>query len=266
MRRLGSRYTRASRKSSSGQCSTTPAFMNSPRSTRGITRRRAYSNNLLTSFLQRSRPGSRFREAGREVIDVGGAHLLWVIETGLVPEPFVGDELHHSTQRLPGEQRWQGCVGLRHGSREGEQNVVADRCVRSVGHGSQGRSLAARPVVVEIEGRPVVYKPQLFVPDEQVRVARGAVDVLHERVEPQDASGERGSGASTSGSKPKDPGRKSSARLRPPLARIRSCISRSGSVRASFGSRFASTISGTLSPRARASSPTTSSATSALRP
>jgi hypothetical protein len=37
----------------------------------------------------------------------------------------------------------------------------------------------------------VVYKPQLFVPYEQVRVARGAVDVLHERVEPQDASGER---------------------------------------------------------------------------
>src|ERR671917_2678303 len=36
----------------------------------------------------------------------------------------------------------------------------------------------------------MVYKPQPLVPDEQVRVARGPVDVLHERVEPQDARGE----------------------------------------------------------------------------
>src|ERR671910_261263 len=132
-RRSGSRCTRAPRKFSSGQCSTTPALMNSPRSTRGTTRKRAYSNSLLTSLLQRLRPGPRFRKAGREVIDVGRAHLLRALEAGLVPEPLVGDELHHLAQRLPGEQGGQDRVGQSGGLREGEQDVVAGRCVGSLG-------------------------------------------------------------------------------------------------------------------------------------
>src|SRR6185369_18009276 len=53
---------------------------------------------------------------------------------------------------------------------------------------------------------------------------------------------------------------------RPALARIRSWISASGSVRASSGSSCTNTISGTGRPAARASSPATSSAISALHP
>src|SRR5215210_1539695 len=111
LRRPWSRYTRASRKFASEQWSTTPALMNSPRSTRGTTRRRAYSNSLLTSLLQCLHPGPRFREAGREVIDVGRAHLLRGLEAELVPEPLVGDEPHHLAQRLACEQGGQDCVG-----------------------------------------------------------------------------------------------------------------------------------------------------------
>jgi hypothetical protein len=40
--------------------------------------------------------------------------------------------------------------------------------------------------VVEVEGGAVVDQPQPSVPDEQVRVPRGAVDVRDERVEPDD--------------------------------------------------------------------------------
>src|SRR5215210_3204335 len=127
-RRSGSRCTRAPRKFFSGQCSTTPALMNSPRSTRGTTRKRAYSNSLLTSLLQCLHPGPRFREAGREVIDVGRAHLLRGLEAGLV-----GDEPHHLTQRLACEQGGQDCVGHSGGPREGEQDVVAGRRVGSLG-------------------------------------------------------------------------------------------------------------------------------------
>ena len=48
--------------------------------------------------------------------------------------------------------------------------------------------------VVEVERGAVVDQPQPAVPEQQVRVLRGAVDVRHERVEPDDVGGELGVG------------------------------------------------------------------------
>ena len=46
------------------------------------------------------------------------------------------------------------------------------------------------PVVVEVQRRAVIDEPDVAVPDQEVRVAPGAVDVLHERVEPEHLAGE----------------------------------------------------------------------------
>ena len=50
----------------------------------------------------------------------------------------------------------------------------------------------AVPRMVEVQRGTVVDEPELAMPDQQVRVARGAIDVAHERVEPDDRRGERG--------------------------------------------------------------------------
>ena len=44
-------------------------------------------------------------------------------------------------------------------------------------------------LVVAIERGSVIDQPQLIVPAEQVRIARGTVDVDDERVEPHDLGG-----------------------------------------------------------------------------
>ena len=48
----------------------------------------------------------------------------------------------------------------------------------------------SRPVVVEVQRGPVVDEPDVTVPDQQVGVAPGAVDVLDQRVEPEQLAGE----------------------------------------------------------------------------
>ena len=58
-----------------------------------------------------------------------------------------------------------------------------------------GMRLRVEAPVVEVERGAVVDQPQPVVPDQQVRVARGAVDVRGERVEPHDVGRQAGIGA-----------------------------------------------------------------------
>ena len=70
--------------------------------------------------------------------------------------------------------------------------MVPDGGERTPACGLQGRPVPRRPVVVEVQRCPVVYEPETIVPDQEVRVAWGAVDVGHQGIEPDDARGEVG--------------------------------------------------------------------------
>src|SRR5690606_6580920 len=54
------------------------------------------------------------------------------------------------------------------------------------------RPVGLAPAVMKVKGRAVVDEKELFVPNKEVRIARGAVDVGDEGVEEQDARGELG--------------------------------------------------------------------------
>src|SRR5215204_4814114 len=121
--------------------------MHSPRSTRGITLKTAYSNGLSTGLLQVSDPPARLLEtAQQDLVRESGGHRS---------------------------------VGLGDSPGEGQQYVVAGGGERAL-----ARGLPSPPGVVEVQRGPVVYQPQPVVPGEEVRVARGTVHVGHEGVEP----------------------------------------------------------------------------------
>ena len=71
----------------------------------------------------------------------------------------------------------------------GQQHVLGDL-------GECARRLLGRPepCVLEVEGRAVVDQPHLLMPDEQVRVGGGAVDVGDQGIEPDDVGCELGVG------------------------------------------------------------------------
>ena len=75
--------------------------------------------------------------------------------------------------------------GDRGGDRK--QDVIGD-----LGEGRAGAGFDIGPGVLEVERGAVVDQPELAVPDQQVRVARGAVDVGGQGIEPDDAGGEVG--------------------------------------------------------------------------
>src|SRR5829696_2065078 len=159
--------------------------MHSPRSTRGITLKTAYSNGLSTDLLQVSDPPARLLETAQQELDVGGAQRSGVRETGLASQPLLGHKVDDPLQDLVRESGSQRGVGLGDSPGEGQQYVVAGGGERAL-----ARGLPSPPGVVEVQRGPVVYEPQPVVPGEEVRVARGAVYVGHESIEPHDAGGE----------------------------------------------------------------------------
>src|SRR5215208_790763 len=163
--------------------------MHSPRSTRGITFKTAYSNGLPTNHLQITDPLARLIQAARQELDVCVTQRGGVRETGLVFQPLLRHQVDYFVQDLVRERGGERDVGFGYGFREGQQNVVAGGRERAL-----ASRLPARPGVVEVQRGPVVYKPQSVVPGEEVRVTRSAVHVRHEGVEPHDAGGEVGSG------------------------------------------------------------------------
>ena len=111
-------------------------------------------------------------------------------EARVVAEPVVGDQRDdrarcaRASGAPPAPRRPR-----RARSAQRQQHVVLDR-----GNGLVARAAVVGPVVVEVERRAVVDQPELAVPDQQVGVARRAVDVGDEGVEPDDARGELGVG------------------------------------------------------------------------
>src|ERR671916_247063 len=158
--------------------------MNSPRSTRGTTLKTAYSNGLPTSLLQGFEPPARFLEAARQELHVGGAYRCVISESVLVPQPLLGHEVHDLAQDPARELGSQPGVSVEDIPGKGQQDVVAG------GERPLARSSPISPGVVEVQRGSVVYEPQAPVPREEVRVARGAIHVRHEGIEPQDAGGE----------------------------------------------------------------------------
>jgi len=80
------------------------------------------------------------------------------------------------------------------GIRRRQEHVLADERERAI-----GADRAAVPVVVPVEGGPVVDEPELAAPPQQVRVLDRPVDVHHEGVEGDDQRGQR--------ARHRDPGR-----------------------------------------------------------
>ena len=167
-----------------------------------------------------------------------------------------------SSSNSLGDLRREPLVRL--GDRAGERE--AGRARRSPRTGA-ARARAPARRVVEVERRAVVDQPEPAVPEEQVRVLRGAVDVRHERVEPDDRGRELGRG--------RRPGRRAErqrareevdAEVEARARASRSWISGSGSARAERGVELDERELGTRKPSARASSPATTSATSAFGP
>jgi hypothetical protein len=99
-------------------------------------------------------------------------------------EPLVGHVGERGLNR-PGTQAGrQSLVGGPQAAGEREKHMVGDQRERIAG------ARGDRAGVVLVEGGAVVDQPRPAVPDEQVAVPRGPVDVRRERVEPDDVGGE----------------------------------------------------------------------------
>src|SRR3712207_4861660 len=120
--------------------------MHSPRSTRGITLKTAYSNGLPTGLLQISDPLTRPLETARKELDVGGAQRSDAGKFGFVLQPLLGHEVDDLLQGFVLQSGGQRGVCLGDGPSEGQQHVVAGASERSLAHG-----LPATPGMVEIQ-------------------------------------------------------------------------------------------------------------------
>src|SRR5918999_1323644 len=109
--------------------------MHSPRSTRGITFKTAYSNGLPTNLLQGFGPPARLFEAARQELDVSTTHRLGVGEPGLVFQPLLGYQVDDLAQGLVRELGNHRGVGFGYGSGEVQQHVVAGGRERTLARG-----------------------------------------------------------------------------------------------------------------------------------
>src|SRR5581483_4711354 len=164
--RRSSSPTLTPRNPSCRQNRTTPALKHSPRSTRGTTRRIAYENGLRRSActIGLFDEDARRLQPQREILDVRARRVA--------DEPVARDERRDPLERAAVELRCQSlvCRGDRAGARQ--QDVLCDlreRACCPLGGPQAG--------VLQVQRRPVVDQPEPLVPDEQVRVPRGAVDV-----------------------------------------------------------------------------------------
>ncbi len=89
-------------------------------------------------------------------------------------------------------QQLLGDLGGQLGGRGGDVRVEGGEHVVGGVVRLGGRGGGARPVVVPDHGGAVVDEPQAVVPDQQVGVAPGAVDIVDQRVEPDHTAGLHG--------------------------------------------------------------------------
>jgi hypothetical protein len=105
--------------------------------------------------------------------------------TGAVADPVLGHELRDRVERQVERPEPRVDRPERRGVRE--QDVVGDLPERAARDRRE-----VRDAVLQEQRGAVVDQPQVAVPDEHVRVARGAVDVHDQRVEPHDRRGQLG--------------------------------------------------------------------------
>ena len=196
---------------------------------------------------------SRRFEPLQEIFDVRAAVVA--------VEPLVGKGVRHVRRGPSRSARREPLVGRRIEPANGSST-----CSRIAGNGRARAPGRARPrggSRARRRGRSATAARAT----QQVRVLGGAVDVRHERVEPDDVGGELGGRrAADRRVKGSDPGRKSTPRFRPALA-TSSPGSRGRARRGrARGRARRARARGRGSPSARASSPATTSATSAFRP
>jgi hypothetical protein len=132
-------------------------------------------------------------ETVQQVFEIGGAALVCIGFFGF--EPFVRNQAQDCFETFESKSFAGQLACLVDGTRPLQQNVVPD-----LGEGRHGFRRCGLPVMVEEESCAVVDKVKLAVLDEQVGVARGAIDVLSECVEPNSHRGDLGRGDIASGS------------------------------------------------------------------
>src|SRR5438270_4201055 len=147
--------------------------MHSPRSTRGTTRRIVYWNASRPGTLSLLDEDAWWGQPPlQEFGEVGSATV------SSLPEPLGGDLRGRLLHGLCGDVG-ESLVGACDRFRALEQDVLADQRERRARRGRQ-RCLA----VLAVEGCPVIDEPCPPMPEQQVGVARRAIDVHHQRVEP----------------------------------------------------------------------------------
>ena len=126
------------------------------------------------------------------MLDVGGADGIRIGEAAGGLEPVLGHEPDDLLDDGLGDERGEPLVGRRDRLGDGGEHVAAG--VERLADEAADVRRPARPRVVEPQGGAVVDRPRPPVPDEEVGVGPGAVDVGGVRVEPQDRAGVLGGG------------------------------------------------------------------------
>ncbi|MNT20103.1 hypothetical protein D3C72_1554000 [compost metagenome] len=120
-----------------------------------------------------------------QVVDVALPVGLGAVEGRLIDQPAVRHQADDALDFRIRQARSQFGIHLGDAAGERQQHVVADQH-----EGLLAGIAGVGPVVMEVHRRAVVDQIQLAVPHHQVRIARGAVDVAGERIEPDDARGQ----------------------------------------------------------------------------
>src|SRR5215210_3385490 len=148
-RRCSSSSTRAARKRSGRQKSTTPALTHSPRSTRGTTRTIAYWNGLggKPGLLGLGGEAARPLQAAAQVLEILGSSTR--------REPLVRHPREHLLDDVPAQARREPGVGLGDVARAVQQHVVADAGERTPRVGRR-----VLPGMLEVERGAMVDQPK----------------------------------------------------------------------------------------------------------
>src|ERR1051326_2485545 len=164
---------RAPRNAAVEEKTITPALRNSPRSTRGTTRTIAQSNGWRLRIGSILHPRARRFQAAEQVVAIRRRPLR---------QPLLGDESDDLVEHRRRQLRGQLLVDIADLRRPRQQHVLLalrERFARALDR-------VGGPVVMKDQRRAVIDHPEIAMPDEEVRVLRRAIDVRHERVEPDD--------------------------------------------------------------------------------
>jgi len=118
------------------------------------------------------------RQPGEQELDVGRPDRVHGRVCGVRRQPRIGHEVDHLGEQVLGDERGEVGVDVPDPCRRPQEDVIA-RVVRL-----HAEALRRGPGVVEVQGGPMVDRPELTVPEQQDRVAPGPVDVGNEGIEP----------------------------------------------------------------------------------